>query len=143
MLGVPMKNKKKKKRTKEQIQDDLDDKEIWAKIAEIWQTNELAKDEELSKDQALPYVQDYMQQLDIDVDQADQGEIDKIFAELDEDGNGSISRDEMYNHLKKTKGASALGQSLVERKDKKKAKARAEEEVKKQEGIDLKMWKKV
>jgi len=84
-----------------------------------------------------------MQQLDIDVDQADQGEIDKIFTELDEDGNGSISRDEMYNHLKKTKGASALGQSLVERKDKKKAKERAEKEVKKQEGIDLKMWKKV
>ena len=34
--GVPMKSKKKKRRTKEQIQEDLDDKEIWAKIAEIW-----------------------------------------------------------------------------------------------------------
>ena len=33
--GVPMKSKKKK-RTKEKIKEDLDDKEIWAKVAEIW-----------------------------------------------------------------------------------------------------------
>ena len=91
----------------------------------------------------MPYVQDYMQQLDIDVDQADQGEIERIFAEMDEDGNGSIERQEMYNHLKKTKNASALGQSLVEKKDKKKSKAKAEKEAKKQEEIDLKLWKKV
>ena len=27
----------------------------------------------------------------------------KIFDEIDEDGNGTIERDEMYNHLKRSK----------------------------------------
>ena len=61
--GVPMKGKKgkKKKRTKKDIQDRLDDDEIWARIAEIWEKHELAKDDGLSIEQAMPYVQDYMQ----------------------------------------------------------------------------------
>ena len=84
------KKKKQKRPPKEEV--DQDDDECWARVAEIWEKHQLNKEDGLRLTQALPYVQEYMQQKGIDVSTSNNDEVQKIFDEIDEDGNGTIER---------------------------------------------------
>ena len=67
------------------------------------------KEDSLTLTNAFPYIHEYM--LSIGIDPAAEGndeEVQKIFDEIDEDNNGTIEREEMYNHLKRTKNVSKL-----------------------------------
>ena len=50
----------------------------------------------------------------IDVTTTANDEVQKIFDEMDEDGNGSIEREEMYNHLVRTKRVSNMSNKVEE-----------------------------
>ena len=138
MLKGSSANKGKKKairKTKKKEDDDYNDQEIWAKVAEIWEKNQLNKEDSLTLTNAFPYIHEYM--LSIGIDPAAEGndeEVQKIFDEIDEDNNGTIEREEMYNHLKRTKNVSKLND---------KRKSTETEQDKPKTKYDLALWKKV
>ena len=97
------------------------------------------KEDGLRLTQALPYVQEYMQQLGVDISTTDNVEIQKVFDEIDEDGNGTIERHEMYNHLKRSKRVSNLSNKAEEPAETKEKPAKEKKMSKK----DMILWKKV
>ena len=96
------------------------------------------KEDGLRLTQALPYVQEYMQKLGVDISTTDNAEIQKVFDEIDEDGNGTIERDEMYNHLKRSKRVSTMSNKVEEPSEEP-----AKEKKKKMSKKDMILWKKV
>ena len=81
----------------------ITDEEIMNQVNAIWEHNELKKEDSLTMDLAVPYIQEYCKKyLNIDFATADDETIQKIFDDIDTDRNGTIERDELFNHLKKT-----------------------------------------
>ena len=98
--------KKKMHRAMTIISINEDDHPCWDKVDEIWREYGLTKEESLNTEQAKDYVKKYaMKELGMTTKSMGKDEqlLKDIFNDIDQNGDGNLSRDEMFTHLKRTR----------------------------------------
>ena len=75
------------------------DFELWQKVDSLWIKHGLSRDEGLDMQKAIPLLKEINRQLNKQSEPTEE-QISQIFNQIDEDGNQSIERDELFNFLK-------------------------------------------
>ena len=78
----------------------ITDKEAWAHVDSLWKQKGLKNEESMSHEAARPFIESYIKSVK-KVDKVDDGLIMQIFNDIDEDGNQSLDRKELFDFIKK------------------------------------------
>ena len=74
--------------------------EAWRKVDQLWQSKGLAETDNIKLDMARPFMEAYIKEVK-NVDTVDEGLLQHIFNEIDEEGDQTLSWQEMFEFLKK------------------------------------------
>ena len=80
------------------MEEDLTDIEAWKKVDQLWEAHGLGKTDTMGLDQARPFMENYIKEIK-NVDSVDEGLFMHIFNEIDEDGNQTLDRQEMFEFV--------------------------------------------
>ena len=75
------------------------DFELWQKVDSLWSKHGLAPNDGLDMQKAIPLLKEINRQLNKHSEPTED-QINQVFNQIDEDGNQSIERDELFNFLK-------------------------------------------
>ena len=82
------------------MEEDMTDVEAWKKVDQLWESHGLEKSDTMGLDKARPFMEDCIKEIK-NVDSVDEGLFMHIFNEIDEDGNQTLDRQEMFEFVKK------------------------------------------
>ena len=97
----PVQMRKDRKKQIASMQSGISDADAWRQVNELWQKKGLKKTDALDMEEARPFITSYVQNA-LNQQHVDEGTITQIFNEIDEDGNQSLDRQEMFNFIKNT-----------------------------------------
>ena len=78
----------------------MTDIEAWRRVDQLWNQHGLDKSATMGLDLARPFMENYIKEIK-NVDSVDEGLLMHIFNEIDEDGNQTLDRQEMFEFVKK------------------------------------------
>ena len=78
----------------------ITDTEAWAHVDSLWKQHKLKNNESMSHEAARPFITSYIKSVK-KVDRIDDGLVMQIFNEIDDDGNQSLDRKELFDFIKK------------------------------------------